>query len=107
MEKRYTKGKYVLNDQHHVVACYELFEWARWMQDNDLRVDYTELPGEIIVSTLFLGMDHNWTHSINDELEVFETMAYSKNKIRVIVRTATWDEAVATHKKMVELHTIN
>lgn len=49
---------YVLIDQTPVEET-DLLKWAKWLETADRRVALTELPG-CTVSTVFLGLDHNW-----------------------------------------------
>ena len=52
-------GHYILEDGKIKKAS--LLEWARWFEDiNNRRVDYTEISKDHYVSTVFLGIDHNF-----------------------------------------------
>jgi hypothetical protein len=36
--------------------------WAKWFQDrNNLRVAFDQIDAKCVVSTIFLGLDHNWS----------------------------------------------
>lgn len=91
--------KYIL-DGHKVVECDDLMEWAQWFETADRHVDKT-MVGDIKVSTVFLGLDHRFGEG---EPELFETMIFDDGGEfdEEMWRYATWEEAVAGHKKAVE-----
>ena len=62
-------------------------------------VEKTELfGGEIVVSTVFLGLDHGWG---DGPPVLFETLVFPDTKR--MDRYCTWDEAVAGHERIVAL----
>jgi hypothetical protein len=61
------------------------------------RVARTELPGGREVSTVFLGLDHQWMPDGPPLL--FETMVFPE--CDVCERCSTWDEAVEQHEQVV------
>src|SRR4051812_15450274 len=76
--------------------------WARWLEDgiDNRRVAWTELPWAN-VSTVFLGLDHNF--SDHGEPLLFESMAFWQGEGGYEeVRYATWMEAEAGHRAMVQ-----
>ena len=62
------------------------------------RVAYTDI-GPCYVSTVFLGMDHSWS---DGPPELFETMIFGDEHSEDQWRYATYDEAEAGHKAIVE-----
>ncbi len=71
-------GQYVLIGQTPV-PCNDLYEWAQWMETAD-RVVFQTVVGEYEVSTVFLGLDHNYARflgSEDGEPLLFETMIFS------------------------------
>ena len=52
-----TGGKYILVDGEPRPA--ELMEWAEWFETADRTISRTEQDG-VVVSTVFLGIDHNF-----------------------------------------------
>jgi hypothetical protein len=95
--------KYILVDRKPVEVGLE--EWSRWLEDGDnKRVTLTEgLRGGRWVSTVFLGLDHNWSDTGPPLL--FETMVFSKPgsfQEEECIRTPTWEEAERAHEAMVE-----
>lgn len=51
--------KYKLDSNGSPVPCPNLFEWAEWFETAQRQVKHDTF-GEIRVSTVFLGIDHNW-----------------------------------------------
>ena len=72
-------GKYIL-DGHTPVEETDLLKWAKWFENADRRVALTEYP-EGRISTVFLGLDHNFGCD---------------------GRCSTWEEAEAMHAEAVE-----
>jgi hypothetical protein len=67
------------------------------------RVAETTLPNGVWVSTVWLGIDHNWGH-IGPPL-IFETMVFENGDIGADLRMArysTEEEALKGHEEMVE-----
>lgn len=86
--------KYTL-DGHTPIPCEDFLAWGRWFEtaDEARRVALTTV-GEACVSTVFLGIDHNWLHG---ELALFETLIFGGDHDGWIDRYGTWDEAEAGH----------
>lgn len=53
-----TLGRYIL-DGHNPVPCEDTLQWGRWMEKQDRIVGLTTI-GDYSVSTVFLGLDHNF-----------------------------------------------
>ncbi len=63
----------------------------------------TDLPGDVHVSTVFLGLDHN--HTGKGPPLLFETMVFGGPLHDEQWRYCTWEEAEAGHKAAVKLAT--
>jgi len=77
----------------------EMFVWARWFENVENRVvmrTYDE-DGGLLVSTVFLGIDHGFVEGGPPLL--FETMIMRGSEYGRQERTATWDEAVDAHAR--------
>lgn len=86
-------------DGHQPVRCDHLMWWARWFESADRTVAKTTI-GSVLVSTVFLGLDHSWRDG--DSPELFETMAFNADGADFAMeRYATWEEAEAGHAAMV------
>jgi len=112
MGKIPTTGKYILKGKK-VVECTDLLEWGKWLETAKRIVKQDNLKNGLFVSTVFLGLDHNFFGKGKPIL--FETMVFNTNKKRKFfknrmtlgedlaqVRYCTWAEAMSGHKKMVK-----
>lgn len=52
-------GMYILNLRGEPVPCDSLMEWAEWFEHADRRVAFDKV-GTSEISTVFLGLDHNF-----------------------------------------------
>lgn len=79
----------------------DLLCWARevWGDDANRRVAFTEVSPGVTVSTVFLGLDHNFGR--RGPPLVFETMVFDDYGGGDCFRWATWDEAEAGHYRAV------
>lgn len=90
--------KYIL-DGKEPVPVDDLLTWAKWYETADRTVarDYV---GQILVSTVFLGLDHSW-RSIFGGPEpppiLFETMVFSGVLGGHMSRYSTWEQAEWGH----------
>ena len=75
-------------------------EWAKWMETANRHVNKTELPGDICISTVFLGTNHNYLFG---EPLLFETMIFGGEYDGYQERYSTWDEAEAGHQIAIEM----
>lgn len=86
---------------HTPVPASSLREWAEFFEDASRRiVRKTQLTTTIEVSTVFLGMDHNFGREGSPIL--FETMVFRNESGEEMDRCSTWDEAEAMHERMIE-----
>jgi hypothetical protein len=99
--------KYTLaEDGRTPVVCDDLMAWAKRYEalrrglDDPYRVALTKLPGDIKVSTVFLGLDHQFG---DGPPLLFETMIFGGTEDEYCERYSTWEEAEAGHKKAVEI----
>lgn len=72
--------------------------WAKFMSEADRTVKRT-LQGDVEVSTVFLGLDHNF-HAEGPPI-LFETMVFTAGRGGGCRRYATWEEAVQGHDQTV------
>lgn len=90
---------YVL-EGHTPVPC-NGEEWSqRFGQIEERRVARTEINAKVYVSTVFLGIDHDYSYKGPPIL--FETMIFGLPKRHKLsdyqTRCATWEEAEAMHQ---------
>jgi len=93
-------GLYML-DGERVVPCHDLMTWARWFENANRRVDYTEITSQCRVSTIFIGVDHRYWGG--GPPLVFETMVFGgpDDDALEMSRYSSWDDAAIGHKAMV------
>lgn len=91
-----TLHEYIL-DGHTAVPCDSPQYWA-WFESADRRVAL-DLIGPYRVSTVFLGIDHNFSDT--GEPLLFETMVFGGESEEQI-RYSTWEQAEAGHREVVE-----
>lgn len=87
-------------DGHKAVPCEDLMDWAKWYEDADRHIADTVI-GDIRVSTVFLGINHEWDPGKPPLL--FETMMFGGEYDEDMWRYSTWEEAEAGHEKAVGL----
>lgn len=105
--------KYILKG-HKAVIEPDVIAWAKWYDRSNKKrvVKQEELPNGLFVSTVFLGIDHNFDNwfSIKKRKKrkplLFETKVflsiYNFDEEKDMERYSTWSEAVRGHKKMVK-----
>ena len=96
--------KYILEGKTPVKA--DLLTWERWLEDADRSVSRTHV-GYNIVSTVFIGIDHNFDDS--DSPMLFGTMIFQSTRRTFLLdpevirtegyeeRYSTWEEAEKGH----------
>jgi hypothetical protein len=101
-------GNYILDENGEPVLCPNLFEWGAWFESHDRTIAYTEVKG-LCVSTVFLGLDHNFFDGGAPLL--FETMIFPltddgavdcRSALDFQERYATRAEAIAGHTRAVD-----
>lgn len=91
---------YYILDAEHQAAKVDLHVWAHWFEnDANRRVAYTEINSEVTVSTVFLGLDHNFG---GGPPVLFETMIFGGPKDEEMWRYSTWDDAITNHEMIVK-----
>lgn len=89
--------QYILDGKTPVIEN-DLTAWGRWMQANN-RIVRQEKIGDVLVSTVFLGMDHAFGES---SPLLFETMVFGGPLDQECDRCGTWDWAEKMHETMME-----
>ncbi len=80
-----------------------LLEWGNLFENKEYkRVSSTHLKNGIWVSTIWLGMDHNYFGEGENGIKIFESMAFSPGKLGELdcVRYSNLKEAINGHVKM-------
>jgi hypothetical protein len=117
-EKR-LNDKYILTEDHRVVPEPDLLTWAHWFENAERHVA-KDLIGPYFVSTVFLGLDHDFTSMFTANVRgplVFETMLFDHSReqsspwfdrkfhpsFNFQRRYRSWDEAKAGHDYAVKI----
>jgi hypothetical protein len=85
---------FVLDDENRTVLETDQVKWGEFFGSDRRLVNQHEL-GESFVSTVFLGIDHNFS-GVGPPL-LFETLVQGGPMNDHMERYSTWDEAVAGH----------
>jgi hypothetical protein len=86
---------YILKDRKPMkVEGRELLGWRRWMQMNERHVAETKI-NDVRVSTVFLGVDHNFFDDGPPLL--FETVIFGGPHDGWQKRSPTWEQAETIH----------
>lgn len=81
---------------HTVVPVGDFMEWAEWFDKADRRIKQ-ETVGKYFVSTVFLGLDHQFGGGAP---LLFETMVFAEGESVDCERCSTWEEAEIQHAAM-------
>ena len=93
-------GHWILDENGDPVPEPDLLIWAEWFEHGDRRrVAWTEISPHMAVSTIFLGLDHNFARAGPPIL--WETMTFRNGKGADMRRYASRFAAIAGHEVMV------
>jgi hypothetical protein len=87
---------YILEGSTPVLTT-DMAMFERWFATADRHVAWTKLGEDIVVSTVFLGLDHDWTG--HGPPILFETMIFGLDDAPPPWRYATWREAEQGHAR--------
>lgn len=88
---------YILAEDDTPVPCDDLLRWEEWMRKDDRRtVAKTTIEGLGQISTVFLGIDHDW--SFHGPPVLWETMIFGGPHDGYQDRYTSKAEALAGHK---------
>ena len=94
-----------MNRNHWILEGHEpktvdLMTWAKWFETSERHIAQDNI-GDVRVSTVFLGIDHNWRPDGPPIL--FETVIFGGPNSQFQERYSTWKEAEEGHKRALEL----
>jgi hypothetical protein len=92
-------GKYIMIGDR-VVRCESLMTWARWFEVANRHMAQ-DVVGPVRISTVFLGIDHNFNP--HGPPILFETMIFGGQHDQYMDRYATKAEALAGHARAVNM----
>lgn len=88
------------------VPTQDVATWGDWFEaatrNGSRFVAQSDLANGVRVSTVFLGMDHGWNMRPDARPVLFESMVFGGEDDEYQERYATWEEAEAGHKAIVE-----
>lgn len=93
-------GRYILDEEGNPVPEPDLIKWGLWLEGSFRRVARTEINEKLVVSTVFLGLDHNFGETGPPIL--WETMLFRNGKGEESERYSSADAAIAGHWAMVK-----
>jgi hypothetical protein len=94
------EGEFFILDADHQPVPADLDTWGAWFERIENRlVAWTEANSETHVSTVFLGIDHNY--GWHGPRVMFETMVFGGPEDQYQRRYTTWDDAKAGHDAIV------
>lgn len=90
---------YKLNEAKEPVKC-DLMEWSNMFENDDRRVAFDAIEGKE-VSTVFLGLDHNY---FGGKPLLFETMVFDEGESseHYCLRYSTYEQALKGHQEAIE-----
>jgi hypothetical protein len=92
---------YILNNNNKPIPA-SIIEAADWLEEgSDRRTVKRDEIGDILVSTVFLGLDHSWTPGGKPVL--WETMIFGGEHDQYQERYTSHKDALEGHKKALEL----
>jgi len=94
--------RFILDSNGEPVAEPDLLTWAQWIEDHDQeRIVLQSTVGDITISTVFLGLDHNWKQK--GKPLIYETMIFGGSHNYYTKRYSTKEEAETGHAAAVGL----
>jgi hypothetical protein len=99
-------GRYILNEKNEPMPEPDLMKWAQWFETAERHVGLDEFPWGC-VSTVFLGLDHNFSGMIlgeglqDDPLGyrpiLWETAVFGGPLDHTMYRYDSWEDALYGH----------
>jgi len=95
---------FYLNDDHSVTPC-DVGKWSEQFEEmsrNNTKHVVDDLVNGKRVSTVWLGTNYRYGDDVPPQ--IFETMVFAEGSFQELYcdRYATWDEALAGHKKAIQ-----
>ena len=91
-------GTYILDAQGNAVLERDFGRWSDWYERSENRVLKHDTPFRgVRVSTIFLGIDHNFNFNRSGPPLLWETMIFGGHHDGYCERYATREDALAAH----------
>ena len=89
---------YILDEQGRAVLEHDMKTWAMWFETADRLIARTDVGDVVRISTVFLGIDHNFLHKGPPVLWETMTFGYGDQQQQ---RYTSREAALAGHEAMV------
>lgn len=94
-------GRYILSESGNPIPEPDLLKWADWFGKFENRRLCLTKRGKVEVSTIFLGLDHDF--SFQGPPVLWETMVFGGEHDGEMNRYCTREEALKGHENMVRI----
>jgi len=92
----FAKPRYYKLHGRRALPCSDMLSWAKWFETADRRVAEDHPAEDCSVSTVFLGLDHNFDPT-NPSPVLYETMVFGGPMDGHCERYRTWKQAEEGH----------
>ncbi len=112
MKKVTCTQTYILDENKNVIPA-SILEWRQFLEnDYDNKIVNQEEISNYVISTIFLGIDHNpeWSPEVDENYKphIFETIIFKDDNSDIYCRRySTWEEAGEGHQKAIEWITLS
>jgi hypothetical protein len=93
----YERRFWLMDELGNLTQAKDIDDWSQKMEWDHTQIELTG-NDDIYVSTVFLGIDHNWGFEDEKRPILFETMVFGGEYDELQFRYCTIDEARAGHK---------
>lgn len=93
--------EYYILEGKEVKMVADVLEWSKFYETHNRVVKQTNING-LYISTVFLGLDHNF--STKGDPILFETMIFKDGRDVYQERYSTWDEAFEGHTTLYNMY---
>ena len=95
-----TMSEYAILVDGVITAVPDVLTWARWFENSDRRIAFTEVDG-VRISTVFLGLNHAFRDDVPPLW--FETMVFGGEHDEFMQRYTTLEDAMHGHERVVAM----
>lgn len=93
--------QYILDDDNVPIPCHDSTVWGEFFANTNRRtVERTQIDSDIVVSTVFLGLDHSFVP--NSPPVLFETLVFGGEHDGAMRRYYTWELAEQGHWQLIK-----
>jgi hypothetical protein len=93
-------GQYILDAEGNPIHAPDLLTWGKWLEAADRHIGNWKSPQGTYVSTVFLGLDHQWG---DGPPVLWETMIFGGKDDQFQERYTSRADALAGHERAVQL----